>query len=383
VKKQSRREFGSMRELKSGKIQASFKLDGKTIYGSRAFLTRTEAKQWLNEQKYLLQIGEYQPKVKGNAERQLFEDYALRYLELKTSSKGKSLSPAYVAKCRQHLSGSLSRFAQSPMASITKDEIDAWWAEGLKSGKVTSRSNAYRFLKAVFNKAIEDEVLLTKNPCRVTGAGSASTGAPIYTPSRDDIQRLISVSPVRFAAYAAISFSALLRFEEASCLTVGDLSKHSSADGVRYKVSITKSVSRVNGEFILGPTKSEEGNRETFLPPEFNTLIENYIATLTSTHPAALLFPSERGGTFVHNSVVQKQLHRLRKKAGFTQQGFTLHGLRRGGATAFSEIGGTFAEVKELLGDSSSEAAQRYVRSTQRKTELPNLLFKDGVSEEI
>lgn len=380
MRNRTRREFGSMRELKSGKVQASFKLEGKTIYAPRAFLTRTEAKQWLSEQKYLLQIGEYKPQAKSSTDRWLFGDYALRYLELKTSSKGKSLSPAYVAKCKEHLSGSLARFTKRPIASVTKDEIDAWWAEGLKSGKVTSRSNAYRFLKAVFNKAIEDEVLMTKNPCRVTGAGSASTGVPIYTPSRDDIQRLISVSPVRFAAYAAISFSALLRFEEASCLTVGDLSKHSSADGVRYMVSITKSVSRVNGEFILGPTKSEEGNRETFLPPEFNALIENYLATLPSTHATALLFPSKRDGSFMHNSVIQKQLHRWREKAGLTQQGFTLHGLRRGGATAFSEVGGTFAEVKELLGDSSSEAAQRYVRSTQRKTELPNHLFKDGVS---
>ena len=383
MRKASRREFGSMRVLKSGKIQASFKVEEKTVYGPSAFLTRTEAKQWLNEQMYLLQVGDYQPKTRNTGDTSLFCDYAILYLELKTSSKGKSLSPSYVAKCKQHLSGSLACFAQKSIASISKIDVDAWWADGLKSGKITSRSNAYRFLKAVINKAIEDEVLHTKNPCRVKGAGSASTGVPIYTPSRDELKQLIAVSPVDFAAYAAISFCALLRFEEASCLTVRDLSSHASAEGTRYMVSVTKSVARVNGQFILGPTKSEQGNRETFLPPEFNVLIENYLATLPSLEPSALLFPSMRGGTFLHNSVIQKRLHRFRSRAGLTQDGLTLHGLRRGGATAFSELGGTFAEVKDLLGDSSSEAAQRYVRSTQRKNELPNRLFKQGVSSEF
>jgi integrase len=383
MRKTGRREFGSMRVLKSGKIQASFKMEGRTIYGPNAFLTKTEAKQWLSEQQYLLNFGDYKPKTDNTADTWLFGDYAMHYLELKTSSKGRALSPAYVAKCKQHLSGSLACFAGRALSSISKSDVDEWWADGLKSGKITSRSNAYRFLKAVLNKAIEDEVLQTRNPCRVKGAGSASTGVEIYTPSRDELRRLVAVSPIDFAAYSAISFSALLRFEEATSLTIGDLTRHSSPNGVRYKVSVTKSVARVDGEFILGPTKSEEGNRETFLPPEFNGLIEKYLSTLQSPQPSALLFPSVRGGTFMHNSVIQKQLHRYRAIAGLTQKGFTLHGLRRGGATAFSELGGTFAEVKDLLGDSSSEAAQRYVRSTQRKNELPNLLFKDGVSIEL
>lgn len=381
--KTSRREFGSMRRLKTGKIQASFKLEGKTIYGPNAFLTKTEAKQWLSEQKYLLQLGDYKPKVKETTDTWLFGDYAIRYLELKTSSKGRSLSPAYVAKCKQYLSGSLACFAKRPLTAISKSEVDEWWADGLRSGKITSRSNAYRLLKAVLNKAIEDEVLQKRNPCRVKGAGSASTGVPIYTPSRDELRRLVAVSPVDFAAYAAISFSALLRFEEATSLTIGDLSVHSGPKGVRYQVSVSKSVARVDGEFILGPTKSEEGNRETFLPPEFNDLIARYLSTLPSLEPSALLFPSAKDGSYIHNSVIQKQLHRYRQIAGLTQKGFTLHGLRRGGATAFSELGGTFAEVKDLLGDSSTEAAQRYVRSTQRKNDLPNRLFEDGVSEEF
>jgi hypothetical protein len=71
-------------------------------------------------------------------------------------------------------------------------------------GEITSRSNAYRFLEAVLKKAIEDGALQTRNPCMIRGAGSASTGVEIYTPSREDLRRLVAVSPIDFATYAAI-----------------------------------------------------------------------------------------------------------------------------------------------------------------------------------
>jgi hypothetical protein len=380
MKNTSRREFGYIRRLKTGKYQASYKVEKKTIYGPHSFQTRTEAKQWLAQQNNPLSRIELEQIEDKKTQDWTFYDYAVRYLELKTSGSGKHLSSSYAAKCMQHLNGSLNEFAALLLTDITKFRVEEWWAESMRLGKITSRSNAYRFLKAVLNKAIEDEVLVSKNPCRIKGAGSASSGVPIYTPSRKDLQKLVSVSPVAFGAYAALSFTALLRFEEASCLTLGDLTKPSDDPHCRFRVSVTKSVSRVNGVFILGPTKSEAGRRETFIPMVFNDVIEAHIASLKSSEPSDLLFPSPKAGTYMHNSVIQKQLHRFRKKSGLNQPGFTLHGLRRGGATAYSEVGSTLGEVKELLGDSSSAAALRYVRTTSRKHSLSNLLFEDSVS---
>lgn len=380
MKKGIRREFGYMRHLKSGKFQASFKMGRKTIYAPSSFLTRTEAKNWLSEQKYLVTLGKFKFPAKPKSNELSFYEFAVTYLSLKTNSKAMPLSPSYVAKCKQHLNGSLKVFASRPLSSITKTDVENWWLAGVRANKTTSTSNAYRFLKAVFNSAIADGVLDTLNPCSIRGAGSASTGVKSYTPTRDDILKLVRVSPVGFGAYVALSFSALLRFEEASCLTVADLQKHSNPSGNYFSVSINKSVARVDGQFVLGPTKSEMGNRENLIPAVFNDLIEAHLSTLGATTPSALLFPSAKAKTYMHNSVIQKQLHRYRKMAGLDHSGFTLHGLRRGGATAYAELGSTFAEVKELLGDSSNEAAQRYVRTTQRKNDLASKLFENGES---
>jgi hypothetical protein len=380
MKKGVRRDFGYVRQLKSGKFQASFKMGKKTIYAPSSFLTRTEAKNWLSEQKYLVTVGQFKFPEKPKSNELSFYEFAVTYLNLKTNSKAMPLSPSYVAKCKQHLAGNLKVFASRSLNSITKTDVENWWMAGVKANKITSTSNAYRFLKAVFNKAIADGVIEAVNPCSIKGAGSASTGVITYTPTRDDILKLVGVSPVSFGTYVALSFSALLRFEEASCLTVADLKKHSNSSGTYYSVSINKSVARVDGKFVLGPTKSEMGNRENLIPPVFNDLIEAHLRTLGATNPSALLFPSAKARTYLHNSVIQKQLHRYRKMAGLDHAGFTLHGLRRGGATAFAELGSTFAEVKELLGDASTEAAQRYVRTTQRVNDMASRLFDNGVS---
>lgn len=379
MKKKSKREFGSLRDLPSGMVQASYKIGGRTIYNPKAFHTNGEARNWLATEQYKLITG-YAPTEPPRVKSLSFSECASEYLSLKTNMHGRPLSPSYVAKCQSHISGKLATFAEVPIADITTKMVEAWWVKETGRGHMASTSNAYRFLRAVLRKAIRDGDLLGANPCQISGAGSAKTGIELTAPTEEEMRKIISQAPRQLSMYLTLSFVAALRFEEATALRIRDVIRTSENGRVRYALHISRSVSRVGGNFIIGPTKSEAGNRVTHLPSSIYGQLENYIETLGSDSNS-LLFPSSRTGSYMHNSVLNKQLRRACKSAGITDKHFTLHSLRRGGATALAEKGGTTAEVQALLGDSSFAAALLYVKTTSRLDSLLEKIDVCGVSQ--
>lgn len=378
MKKQTKREFGSIRGLQSGKFQASYKLETRTIYNPQAFLTRGEARAWLASEQYKLMNGE-QPENLRKSNSITFGQCAADYLTLKTDRNGYPLRPTYIAKCELHLRGKLSTFVHLEISTITPKMIERWWVDETRLGRRTSTANAYRFLRAVLNKAIRDDQFKGPNPCQVIGAGSAKTGIPLRAFSTSELRRIISHASPQLALYLTLSFVAAMRFEEASALRVRDVIRAEVDGRIRYSLSISRAVVRVGGRFIIGPTKSEAGTRTTHLPSAVNRQLEVYLAGL-SGGPEGLLFSSDREGTFIHNSVLNKQLKRACEAAGMDGKRFSLHSLRRGGATALSENGATPAEVQQLLGDESLDAAMRYIKPTNRLSSLVEKFDLDGVS---
>jgi hypothetical protein len=94
MKRQTKREFGSIRELPSGKFQATYKLEGRTIYNPAAFLTRGEARTWLATEQYKLISGE-QPVSPQMPNSITFGICASEYLALSTNRDGYPLRPGF------------------------------------------------------------------------------------------------------------------------------------------------------------------------------------------------------------------------------------------------------------------------------------------------
>ena len=61
-------------------------------------------------------------------------------------------------------------FGQQELAKITSVHVRSWYADLPAQTPGVARS-AYRLLKAIFNTAISDDLIL-KNPCRVKGGGA-------------------------------------------------------------------------------------------------------------------------------------------------------------------------------------------------------------------
>jgi len=378
MKKQTKREFGSIRELQSGKFQASYKLEARTIYNPQAFLTRGEAKAWLASEQYKLMNGE-KPESLRRPKSITFGECAADYLALKTDRNGYPLRPSYRAKCELHLRGKLAGFVNLEITKITSQLIERWWVDETRLGHRTSTANAYRFLRAVLNKAIRDDQHKGPNPCQVKGAASASTGTKPRAFSTEELRRVVAHASPQLAIYLMLSFIAALRFEEATALRVCDVVRQEKDGQVMYSLRIARAVVRIGGEFLIGPTKTEAGNRITPLPRAIYSRLEDYLAGLSS-EAESLLFPSELHGTFIHNSVLNKQLKRACEAAGIDGKRFSLHSLRRGGATSLSENGATPAEVQQLLGDASLDAAMRYIKPTTRLSQLVEKFELESVS---
>jgi integrase len=257
--------------------------------------------------------------------------------------------------------------------------IEAWWVRETRHGHRASTANAYRFLRAVLRKAVRDSQHDGPNPCQILGAGSAKSGRQLAAISSSELASIVSYASPQFAFYLTLSFVAAMRFEEATALRVSDVMRTQIDGAPSYSLSITKSVVRVGGEFVIGPTKTKAGTRITHLPSSIYGMLENYLSSLDGGSES-LLFPSEQQGTYIHNSVLNKQLKRVCEAAGLGSKRFTLHSLRRGGATALSENGATHAEVQQLLGDQSLAAAMLYVRPTTRLAALIEKFDLSGVS---
>ncbi|WP_404347578.1 tyrosine-type recombinase/integrase [Phycicoccus jejuensis] len=90
-----------------------------------------------------------------------------------------------------------------------------------------------------------------------------------------------------------------------------------------------------------------------------------------------LLFPADDGG-WLSETTFRKGRGGWAAVRNAVGRPINFHDLRATGATRMAQRGAHVAEVKLFLGDSSTQAAERYVRATQsRMDELTAAAFSD------
>lgn len=370
-KNKSYRSFGSVRPV-GKKFQASYKWRGKTLYGPHSFHFKTEANEWLALQQAALLNGETPKSLENrvNVNQLTITEYAYRHIDIQMTSKGVPLAASTKAKYSSYVKTHLSPLGDKFVSDLSPADVSDWYARLLKKGHVTTASKAYKLLHCIMNRAIDEE-LIALNPCKIKGAQNATSGAPIYTPTREEVVALMAAVSERYRALVHLSVVAALRFGEATALKVADVKAITAVATPEYFLDINKSVSRIDGGFVTGTTKSAAGNRLTPLAIETVTALKTHIEKFCpNDEPEALLFPSATG-QHIHNGVFAKELSNAQKRAGLPTSGFGPHALRRAGATFLSEGGAHLDEVKDFLGDSTHKAALCYVKNTNR---MPSLI---------
>jgi integrase len=355
ARNQSRRHFGSLRRLPSGRWQVRYPgPDGRqhtarTADGrSLTFDSRQYADAYLSRVHADIQTGRWKPPAAAKATHvSLFREYADGWLA------GRDLADRtredYAAVLRDHI---YPAFGAVPVPAITPAGVREWHT-GLKAATgPTQRAHAYALLRTILNTAVADEVI-SANPCRVRGAGSAPRVKRIRPATLPELEAIAAGVPDRYRLMVLLAAWCALRFGELAELRRGDIDLRGGI------VHVRRGVVHITGSAVVKGPKSEAGKRDVAIPPHLIPAVRDHLRDNVAHARDALLFPAT-GDPARHMapSALFRVFSRARENAGRPDLRF--HDLRHTGATLAAATGATLAELMARLGHSTAGAALRY-----------------------
>jgi hypothetical protein len=168
----NRRHFGSVRKLPSGLFQASYWHDGLRHIAPNTFNQRADANAFLDATSAAIRRGDW---IDPELGRISFARYADLWLTQRTDIRPRTREQ-YELLIENRLKPA---FGSRELAKVSSVDVRSWYSDVAARTPGAARS-AYRLLKAIFNTAILDD-LIVKNPCRVKGgrlAGGVEHAAP-------------------------------------------------------------------------------------------------------------------------------------------------------------------------------------------------------------
>lgn len=349
-KKGRRRRFGTVRQLPSGRWQARYPgPDGLVRAAGRTFATQTDAEVWLSLTEADIVRGSW---FDPDAGRMPLGDYAKRWVVERPGLSPRTVT-LYDGFVRLHIVPELGRY---DLVDLTPARIRSW-RKGLLDGGLgpVTVSKCYRFLRAVLNTAVDDE-LIRRNPCRIKGAGSeASPERPVAEPAQ--VQALVAAMSKRWQALVLLAVSCSLRWGELMALTRADVDLRAGT------VRVSRSLSDDRGRMTLGPPKSAAGRRTVAIPDPVVPVLREHMRQFSEAGAGGRVFVGAKGAT-LRRTNFQTMWRRGVEKAGLPE-GFRFHDLRHTGNTWAADSGANLRELMDRMGHSSTRAALIYLHASR------------------
>lgn len=398
-RKASRREWGKVRKLPSGRLQASYVgPDGERYPAPLTFDTLTDAKAWLAGVRGDIAAERWTSPREVAAVKveraQTLSEYAEAWLASRTNSRGDALKPRTVDEYRRLLrvpdkskdsdtGGPLADLAPLPLVALTPKRVRDWRAAQLATGKKTQTSRAYGLLNAIMTTAVGDRLVET-NPCAVKGGGSTHTGRKVVPPTDGELDHILAAITPKYRALVIVAAVGGLRYGEATALRAKDVLIERDGDGnvLAAEITVERGAVRVSGVITAGATKSEAGVRSVAIFHQHATFIADHIAGKVEGASRiigdALLFPAADGVSFLSQSAFWKHWNAARTAAGRPDMPF--HALRHYAGTRYAQAGASLKETMARLGHSSMGAAMRYQHAGNRDRELAARMSRRSTS---
>ncbi len=341
-----KRRFGTVRKLPSGRYQARYTgPDGLSRPAPHTFRTKTDANIWLTQTEAAVLRDDW---VNPGAGMVLLGEYAVSWVAERPKLRP-TTRQRYASLVRRHIAPHLGHLA---VGQIRERDIRRWHQRRTEQGvSAGTLAHAYQLLKAIFNTAVEDE-LIRRNPCRISGAGAhAAQERPVLTV--EQVYALVDAMPARYRALVLLATFASLRWGELAGLR-------------RRNVDLTDCVIRVefttveldSGKILYDqPPKSAAGARAVAFPAALATTLADHLSEFTAEPPDALVFTSARG-TVLRRNNFRRVWRRVLRQVGL--DGFRFHDLRHTGSTLAAQTGATVRELMSRMGHSSMRAALIY-----------------------
>ncbi|MCX6459163.1 MAG: tyrosine-type recombinase/integrase [Actinobacteria bacterium] len=348
-----KRAFGHLRKLPSGRFQASYiNPAGLRQRAPDTFESRAAAGDWLTVQEStILQQTWTDPTLRNIA----FGPYAERWIKERAGLRPRTIQ-LYEWMFERYLKSTLGPMN---LSAIDPAVIRSWRLNLLTLGNSeTMVAKAYRLLRAIFNTAVEDE-LIRRNPCRITGGG---TEKPSERPVLElpQVVALAALIPQRQRSMILLATFASLRYGEVTALQRADV------DFEAGTVSINHAFTEVPGRgLVLGPPKSRAGVRTIAVPSTVMAALKDHFQRYVSDSPDAFVFTGVKGKPIRRshfNGLVDWKA--AVAEIGVPQLHF--HDLRHTGNTLAASSGVSTRDLMARMGHDSMNAALIYQHATKQ-----------------
>ena len=350
----SKREFGSVRKLPSGRWQARYLAeDGTPRTAPTPFPTRIDAAAYLAGVATDMRRGLWTDP--HNPDMPRLREYAEVWLAQRTV-RGRPLAPRTLDTYRHSLNAWIApTLGDALLTDITPSIVRRWHQGVMSSSGPTATRQAYALLRAILNTAVADELIL-RNPCQIRGAGQPnSPERPLL--SLEDAERLAAQMPANLQPLVHLAYWAHGRLGELLALRVGDV------DLERGTLRIERQVIEVDhvGTRVTAP---KVGSRRTVhLPEPALDTLRDLLAARPADPDAPLFIRPD--GTELRAHHVHAAWAKARTAAGL--DGVHFHDLRHAGLTLSAQAGATLAEVMRRAGHASPAAAMRYQHAADER----------------
>ncbi|CAB4704416.1 unannotated protein [freshwater metagenome] len=222
---------------------------------------------------------------------------------------------------------------------------------------IVQLAQAYRFLKAVFNVAIDDGII-KENPCRIKGASTPRhSERPIITP--DQIAALAAEVPARYsilvilAAYSSMRSSELLGLQRKH---INELQKI-----IKVEHQLTNYASDQN---LFVPPKTDAGIRDVPITKELMSALINHIDQFViDPSPEALIFTTSTSLPLFKGR--KSWFVTAKRRLGLDHLHF--HDLRHTGQSLAMVKGANTKDLQRRAGQASEAAARIYMHGSKAR----------------
>jgi len=403
----SRRRWGKLRRLPSGRWQASFVVSGNRYFALDTFEDQDAGAGWLAHVRDDIELAarRREPwempndvRLSGAPHRDLptptsspaapaaSGELTLRRFASQWVSENSDLRPGtrerYSRLIRRQILNIVVRHPKTeqrrswdetrpglgdvPVSELTASVVESWWADLPKDHR-RSADAAYQLLKSMLATAVK-RGLLSSNPCDVRGAGkpSAVRHAELLEPT-DVIAIADAIRPPRLRALVLIGGFCGLRSGELRALRAKDL----DLDSQRPVIRVRRGVTRVGSKLVEGPPKTAAGIRDVPVPAalivDLHLHVEVYCDVVTSSAVTSsdrnpLLFPGNNGGCMTE-SELRRAWVRATEQTG--HEGAWVHDLRKSAMTLSALSGASVRELQTLAGHVDAATSMRYQQLAQ------------------
>ncbi len=337
---------GSIRQLKSGRYQARFRWDDGELHPApETFETRLDAAAWLKAQTDARRDDAWEPPVSMSRDTGTTVDAYFERWILQKDALAPGTLENYRSSWRRLISPT---FGSIKIRRISQAMIEEWY-QTLDKSTPKGTNDAYALIRQVFAQAVRNKVI-KENP--------VESRKKITRPPRDSvilrpdqIKELAELMSGRFIAAVYVSGWMGLRIGELLALRRQDV------DMVSRRISVTRSLTRADGSKVVKQPKSRAGVRTVAIPPNIIEIVQNHLDNYTGEKNSDLLFTGD-DGDYLAEQTLTNVFRRHRDTIGYPEMHW--HDLRHTAGTLATQAGMNMAQVMQMMGHSTHDAAMRY-----------------------